>query len=329
MKLSIVILCWNDLKVIGDCLRSIYAGTHEAEFEIIVSVNGSADRSVEFIRENYPSVRVMENGANLGFSKGNNVGIRASQGELILILNPDTIIPDGALDKWVQFIDRHPEAGAFGCRLLDPDGAFQGIPRPFFTVRGLWIAALYLRPLFYLSKKFVSDVYWGWNGDTEQAVDCICGACLIVRGSLLKSLGGFDEQFVYHFEEMDLCRRIWSAGYPIIYTPDVTITHLGGQSTKQYPLPFELEKYRNGYRYFYKYYGSRGARSYRRITLVNLRIRQLGYGLIQLMVPNEAMKKRLEMFRVAALWNKRIDPLRLVQEGEEPDFGVKRTFELA
>jgi GT2 family glycosyltransferase len=122
MKLSIVILCWNDRKVIGDCLRSIYAGTRFTEFEIIVSVNGSADGSVAFIRQNYPNVRVIENGANLGFSKGNNVGIRASQGELVLILNPDTIIHDGTLDKWVNFADRHPEAGALGAGSSTPTG---------------------------------------------------------------------------------------------------------------------------------------------------------------------------------------------------------------
>ena len=108
MKLSIVILCWNDLKVIQDCLESIFATTHQTDFEVIVSDNGSADLSVTLIRENYPLVRIVENGANLGFAKGNNVGIQASQGEYVLILNPDTIIHDGALDRWIQFAERHP-----------------------------------------------------------------------------------------------------------------------------------------------------------------------------------------------------------------------------
>ena len=122
MKLSIVILCWNDRKVIDDCLHSIYTGTHMSDFEVIVSVNGSDDGSVEFIRDNYPQVQVLVNGANLGFAKGNNVGIRASQGKYVLILNPDTIVHEGALDRWLRFADRHPEAGAFGCRVLNWDG---------------------------------------------------------------------------------------------------------------------------------------------------------------------------------------------------------------
>src|SRR6266404_314745 len=157
MKLSIVILCWNDLKVIQDCLKSIFATTHQTDFEVIVSDNGSADGSVTLIRENYPLVRIVENGANLGFAKGNNVGIQASQGEYVL--NPDTIIHDGALDRWIQFAERHPEAGAFGCRVLNPDGTYQECARPFPTIWRFLLAALYLRSLARLSDVFISDTY--------------------------------------------------------------------------------------------------------------------------------------------------------------------------
>src|SRR2546426_1111682 len=114
MKLSIVILCWNDLNVIADCLASIYATTHSLEFEVIISDNGSTDGSVEFIRKNYSQVHVLENRRNLRFAKANNVGIPASRGKYVLILNPDTIAHDGTLDEMVMFADKHPEAGAFG-----------------------------------------------------------------------------------------------------------------------------------------------------------------------------------------------------------------------
>src|ERR1700738_3867893 len=94
MKLSVVIICWNDLRVIRDCLRSIYEGTHATNFEVIVSDNGSGGGSIEFIRRHYPEARIVENQQNLGFARGNNVGVFASRGEYILILNPDTIIHD-------------------------------------------------------------------------------------------------------------------------------------------------------------------------------------------------------------------------------------------
>jgi GT2 family glycosyltransferase len=319
MKLSIVIICWNDLKVISDCLRSIYEGTHAAPFEIIVSDNGSTDNSLAFIRENYPDVRIVENGANLGFAKGNNAGIEASMGEYVLILNPDTIIHDKALDTWVSFADRHPEAGAFGCRVLNPDGSYQYSARPFPTIRSCWIAALCLRKLAFISKYFVSDVYVGWNGESERIIDWQSGCCVMFRRSLLKSLGGFDGQFFYHYEEVDLCRRLWNTGHSIYYTPEAVITHLGGQSVNRFPVRFALERYRNGYRYFYKHFGARAARHCRIINLAWLSLRGLGYGLQSLLNSSDAQNARLQMYRVSFRWNMRLDPVRFVLSGEEPE----------
>ena len=323
MKLSIVILCWNDLKVILNCLQSIYENTHSTSFEVIVSDNGSTDGSPEFIHKNFPQVRVIENGANLRFAKANNVGIAASSGEYILILNPDTIIHDGTLDKIVSFADQHPEAGAFGCKVLNSDGSYQVSGRPFASVRGEWIAALYVRSLGYLSRWFLSDSYNGWKGEAQRQVDWLSGCFILARGDLLKRLGGFDEQFFYYYEDMDLCRRIWQAGHPIIYTPEMTITHLGGQSTKHSPTGFALDSQVTRYLYYYKYYGKRGLGRARRAVLMSLLLRRFSYGLIQLLKPTEAHKKRLEQLRVLLEWNKRVDPVRLVQNREEPKLSIE------
>lgn len=319
MKLSIVILCWNDHKVLSDCLRSIYSGTHSTEFEVIVSDNGSTDGSSEFIRKTFPPVHVIENGANLRFSKGNNVGIQASAGEYVLILNPDTVIHQGSLDQWIEFADRHPEAGGFGCRVLNPDGSYQVSARPFPTIRRGWLGALRLGVLGYLSDAFIPEEYVRWDGDTERLIDWHSGCCLMVRADLLKTLGGFDDQFQYYYEDVDLCHRIWDAGYPIIFTPKVTITHLGGQSTtERFPIAFELDKHRNRYRYFYKYFGRRGARYCRQYSLARIRIRQVGYRLVSLVKQSERLKRRLDLYRAAANWNRHVDPVQLVEEGTEP-----------
>lgn len=318
MKLSIVIICWNDLKVIQDCLESIYATVKSTDFEVIVSDNGSTDGSVDFVRKNYPQARIVENGANLGFSRGNNAGIRVAEGEYVLILNPDTIIHEGSLDRWMQFADKHPEAGAFGCRVLNPDGSWQLSARPFATVWRYWLAAFWLYPLAYVSDVFVSGVYPRWKGDTEREVDWISGCCALFRGSVLKELGGFDEQFFYHFEEADLCHRVWNAGFTIAFSPDVTITHLGGQSVKRAPLRFELETYRSRYRYFYKYFGERGARQCRQVSIAAIRVRQLGYGAMRLLKPSAELEERLKTYRAVVHWNKQLDPIRFIREGVEP-----------
>jgi GT2 family glycosyltransferase len=315
MKLSIVIICWNDLGVIRDCLRSIYEGTHSTDFEVVVSDNGSVDDSIEFIRKHYPQARIVENQQNLGFARGNNSGICASRGEYVLILNPDTIIHDGALDKLLAFADRHPEAGAFGCRVLNPDGTYQVSARLFPTVWRYWVSALGLSKL---SSLFVYEEYPRWRGDTERSIDWQSGCCVMFRGDLLKNLGGFDEQFFYHFEEVDLCRRVCNAGHAVLFTPEPTITHLGGQSVGRFPVRFEIEKHRSRYRYFYKHFGARAARRCRRLSIVKIRVRQLGYGLLNLLKPEESLQRRLDMYREVVRWNQAIDPVDFVERGEEP-----------
>jgi GT2 family glycosyltransferase len=323
MKLSIVILCWNDLKVIQDCLRSLYASTRETAFEVIVSDNGSTDGSIEYIRENHPDVRVIENGRNLRFAKANNIGINASRGQYVLILNPDTIVNDGTLDRMVAFADAHPDAGAFGCRVLNADGSYQESARPFRSVRGEWITALGLRRLSYLSSWFEADRYIGWEGTSEREVDWISGCFMLVRADALARIGGFDDQFFYYFEDMDLCRRIRQAGHSIIYNPLATIIHLGGQSTHKRlpPVTFALDGQVTRYRYIYKYYGRRGVRGCRRAAIASGLLRRIGYSALNVVKPSEYNKKQVELFKVLTQWNYRADPVRLVELGEEPDLG--------
>ena len=315
MKLSVVIICWNDLRVIRDCLRSIYDGTHATDFEVIISDNGSVDDSIEFVRNHYPQVRIVENQQNLGFARGNNAGIRASRGEYVLILNPDTILHSCALDRLVEFADRHPEAGAFGCRVLNPDGTYQISARLFPTVWRYWVAALGLARV---SSLFTYEEYRHWLGDTERPIDWQSGCCVMFRGNLLKSLGGFDEQFFYHCEEVDLCLRVRKAGHAILFTPQAVITHLGGQSVSRFPIRFEIEKHRSRYRYFYKHFGAKAARRFRRLSIARIRVRQFGYGLLNLLKPQEVVERRLEMYREVLRWNKALDPVDFVERGEEP-----------
>jgi N-acetylglucosaminyl-diphospho-decaprenol L-rhamnosyltransferase len=329
MKLSIVILCWNDTKVIGNCISSIFAGTRVTDFEVIVSDNGSSDGTPEFIRMTYPQVRVIENGMNLRFSRGNNVGIASATGDYVLILNPDTVIHEGSLDRWMRFADGHPEAGAFGCRVLNPDGSYQRSGRPFPTIWRSWIGALGMRGIGYISEVFTSDEYLGWNGDTERTIDWQSGCCLLVRGALLKQIGGFDDQFQYYYEDVDLCHRVWDAGFKILFAPDVTITHLGGQSTKdRFPIAFELDKYRNRYRYFYKYFGEIGVCQCRLSSLACIRLRQVGHRLLSITRPSDRLQRRLELYRAAAEWNWTIDPVQFVKRGAEPALGMQPTLQV-
>ncbi|HEY3856220.1 MAG TPA: glycosyltransferase family 2 protein [Verrucomicrobiae bacterium] len=323
MKLSVVIICWNDFKVIQDCLKSIFAEPLSFDFEVIISDNGSTDPSIPFVKEHYPRVKVVENGANLGFAKGNNAGIRAASGEYVLILNPDTIIHGKSLESFVAFAQNHPKAGAFGCRVLNRDGSDQNPARPLPTVHGYLIAALGLRFLAKFSKAFESDKYLNWDGLSEKEIGFQSGCCVMVRNELLSQLEGFDERFFYHFEETDLCFRVWKSGRSILFCPDAVITHLGGQSVGRFPVRFALETYRSRYRYFFKHYGESGARQIRLVSLVSLAIRCCGYSLINALKPREAVKNRLFCDRALLAWNWRLDPLRFIKEGAEPESGYE------
>lgn len=325
VKLSIVILCWNDSKVIRDCLASIYERTRKTEFEVIVSDNGSTDGSIEMIRREFPGVRVIENGKNLRFAKGNNVGIEASCGEYVLILNPDTIMHEGTLDKVVAFAESHPEGGAFGCKVVFADGSFQRCMRPLPTPRSEWVSALGLGGLGRFAAWFNAGEYEAWKGQDERSVGWLAGCFILVRGDLLKRLGGFDPQFFYYFEDTDLCCRIWKAGYKILYTPDATVTHLLGQSTNKRfkPLGFALDAQVTRYLYFYKYFGARGVQSCRRAALAGLLLRRAGYALIQMLSPKAEREKRLELMRSLYQWTRQVDPVRLAESGDEPRFDGK------
>jgi GT2 family glycosyltransferase len=221
----------------------------------------------------------------------------------------------------IAFADRHPEAGAFGCRVLNSDGSYQVSARPFASPRGEWIAGLCLRQLGRLGNWFSSDTYMGWDGDTERQVDWVTGCFIFARVDVLERISGFDEQFFYYYEDMDLCRRIHDCGKAIIYTPEACITHLKGQSTNQ-RLPavtFALDSQVTRYLYHYKYYGKRGVRRARRIALVALSLRRVGYMFAQLVAPQAARKDRLTLLRVLLQWTYLCDPVRLVENGEEPN----------
>lgn len=245
-------------------------------------------------------------------------GIAVAKGEYVLILNSDTIILDRAFDKWIPWADRHPEAGAFGCRVLNPDRSLQNSARPFPSISRYWIATLYLRSLAFLSPIFNSDTYTGWKGMSEREIDWQSGCRVLFRARALREVHGFDNQFFWHYEDVDLCFRIHKAGYKILYTPDAWIIHLGGQSAKRQPVRFSLEKYRSRYKYFYKHYGLSGARKCKTVTCADLWIRRLGYGVLSAVCKNRGYKSRIELYKMAIRWNSRLRLDRFIASGEEP-----------
>lgn len=311
------------MKYIADCLRSVYAEAKAVDFEVIVADNGSTDGSLDYIRRHFPQVRIVANGANLGYGPGNNAGFEVAVGEYVLILNPDTILRPEALVRLVAFADRHPEAGAFGCRTLNTDGSLQATAQPRPTVIRFLLGALYLRWLGRISTKLCADTYTGWDGRTEREIDYQAGCTLLLRGSLLKCLGGFDERFFHQYEDADLCRRVWQSGKTVRFCPEAEIVHIGGANRGGYPMKVILETQRSKYKYFHKHYGMKAAVRIRRVSLIDFGIRYAGYSLLQIFKRNGALAERLKMYRVMLQWHWKLKPARFIENGEEPDMGYE------
>lgn len=321
MKLSIVIICWNDVQVLPECLRSVFAETKRIDFEVIVSDNGSTDGSLHYIRNHFPQVQIIENRSNLGFGKGNNAGFHAACGEYVLILNPDTIILERALDKLVSYADRHPSGGCFGCRVLNVDGSVQLSAHPLPTIWGSLMGALFLRWPGRLWDGFCSDAYVCWDGRSDRQIGFQAGCCLLVRGELLNKLEGFDERFFHQFEDADLCRRVWESGHCVLFCSEAEIVHIGGQNRGTYRTKVVLETERSKYKYFHKYYNLRGVIWIRYVSLLALTLRYIGCRLLEIFRRKETQQNRLGLYRIMLKWHWAFDPVRFVQSGEEPDIG--------
>lgn len=236
MDVSIIIVSYNTRQLTLACLRSIYAQTRDSSFEVLVVDNGSTDGSVQAIREQFPMVRLIDSQSNLGFARANNLAARQASGDFLLLLNPDTQILDGAIDKVVSFARCHPEAGIVGGRTFFDDGKLNHNSchgRP--TVWSLFCLGSGLASTFRRSRWLDPESLGSWQRDTERVVDAVTGCFLLIDAPLWRKLEGFDESFFIYCEDTDLCLRCWQTGRSCMICPDAKLIHHGGQSDRVRP----------------------------------------------------------------------------------------------
>ncbi len=240
MKLSVIIVNYNVKYFLEVCLDSVLRAAEGIDAEVIVVDNNSEDTSCCMVRKRFPSVVLIENKDNKGFSKANNQGVALAKGEYILFLNPDTVMPEDFLSKTVTYMDRHPDAGAIGPRLIDGKGQFAPDAKKSFPSLSV---ALYktigLNKIFPRSKYF-NKYYAVHIGEREVAqVDVLSGCCMMVRRSAMDKAGGpFDEDYFMYCEDVDLSYRIEKAGYKNIYFPEADLVHYKGESTRKMTLSY-------------------------------------------------------------------------------------------
>jgi GT2 family glycosyltransferase len=243
--LSVVIVNYNVEYFLEQCLNAVESASKQLKVQVFVVDNNSIDGSVAMVREKFPSVNVIANKDNVGFSRANNQAIHLSNARYVLLLNPDTVIEEDTFVKTVSFMDEHPDAGGLGVRMVDGKGKFlpeskRGLPTPkvsFYKIFGL-------ARIFPKSKTF-GQYHLGYLSEFEiNEIDVLSGAFMLMRSEALDKVGLLDEQFFMYGEDIDLSYRIQLGGYKNYYFPQTKIIHYKGESTKKSSVNYVFVFYR-------------------------------------------------------------------------------------
>ena len=234
MKLSVIIVNYNVQYFLEQCLHSVFDATKHVETEVFVVDNNSVDGSTAMVKTKFPQVKLIESKINTGFSKGNNLAIKKSCGEYVLLLNPDTLVEEDTFEKVVNFMDKHPDGGGLGVKMVDGKGIFlpeskRSLPTPlvaFYKIFGF-------SNLFPKSKRFGRYHLGHLSNEENHEVEILSGAFMMLRKSALDKTGLLDEGFFMYGEDIDLSYRIIKEGYKNYYFSGTRIIHYKGESTKK------------------------------------------------------------------------------------------------
>ena len=236
IDVSILIVTYKCREAARDCLRSIYESTHDLDFEVIVLDNASGDGTADLVRSEFPQARLIALDENLGFAAGTNLAAEAAEGEYLLLLNPDTLVHEGAIAHLVAFARQRPEHGLYGGRTLRPNGTVDpGSCWAQPTLWSLFCFATMLTTAFRGSPVFDPESLGRWQRDSIREVGIVTGCLLLAPRRVWERLGGFDLRYFMYGEDADLAIRAWRAGYRPAITPDAVITHEVGVSSASRP----------------------------------------------------------------------------------------------
>ena len=251
MQLSVIILNYNVRYFLEQCVLSVQKALESIDGEIIVIDNASSDDSCKMIKEKFSTITLIENKENLGFPKGNNIGVAQAKGEYICILNPDTVVAEDTFSKILNTKNWTLNTGILGCKLIDGSGKFlpeckRGVPTP-------WVAFTKIFGLYKLfPKSSWFNQYYAMHLDENQSgeVDILVGAFMFMKRDLYLKIGGFDENCFMYSDDIDLSYLVKKAGYSNYYFADATVIHYKGESTVRDGL--YMKRFREAMQFFYK-----------------------------------------------------------------------------
>ena len=313
LDLSIVIVSWNVADLLAQCLDSIYKSPvritnptrqiitniqHDyPTVEVIVVDSASQDSSVAMLREKYEWVRLMAESKNIGFVRGNNLGLAQAQGQNLMLLNPDTEIVDDALPQLLALLNSDLEIGIVGPHTLNGDQSHQSTRRRFPTLKTAIFESTWLEgfaPAKLLEDFRVRDL----PDNGTYPVDWVQGSALMLKRAIYDELGGLDELYIMYAEEMDWCKRAQNAGWQVYYLGSAYVIHYSGQSTAQVQTRSQVHFQHSKLRYFQKYHGWFTAFILRIVLLGNYAV-QLGLESTKWLIGH---KRPLRAERIKAYW---------------------------
>lgn len=257
-KVTVSIVTYNSKNVVEKCIVSIINTISNMDAEIIVVDNSSDDGCAEIVRSKFPKIKLIVNTENVGFGKAHNQSYRISHGKYFLVLNPDTIIFPNAINRMVDFMEKHLDSGVVGCKMFwDNDKNFMF---PDMRIHSLKTALIHFTSFCrYFPNSFISRWYWSstyimWNTKVPIPVDGITGGIMLFRKEAFESVGGFDENFFLFFEEHDLLKRIKKKGWKIYYLPDAEIQHYFEESVRNSALDISSVYFKSALYYYRKHY---------------------------------------------------------------------------
>jgi GT2 family glycosyltransferase len=247
MDLSIIIVNWNTKDLLLQCLESVYQTIKRVEMEVFVVDNGSMDGSIAAAKGRFPEVKFIQNEINLGFARANNQALSLAKGRYLLLLNPDTQVKKGAMERLISFMDAHPEAGGAGAQLLNSDGSRQNSIANFPSLATELLNKSLLRWFF-------PSVFPGKERNYPEPieVDSVIGACMVVKRDAIEPVGLLDEGYFLFLEETDWCYRMRRTGWKIYHVPQAEIYHFQGKGVEMEKKKARVEYYRSLYRFFKK-----------------------------------------------------------------------------
>jgi len=249
-----IVVSYNSAAHLGLCLSSLEA-QRGVDLEIHVVDNASTDGSAELVHREFPGARLTANPTNLGFARANNQVLDRAVADFYALVNPDTVLPPDAVAACVNHLRSHASAGIAATRLVFPDGTLQPSCYSFLGIRNLFGETFGVHRLL-PGLRPLSSFHMPWfRHDRIQEVDWVPGAFLVVRGEVVRTVGGFDDEFFMYAEEMDWCRRIRNAGWRVVFLPEPAVTHIRGASSRSNAGPMFVQNLMGRVRFLRKHRG--------------------------------------------------------------------------